>query len=95
MAESEATDINLNFTFPMPDMDILNALDNEALEQIILDSDDSFYYDEVYIDPSLTGDFHSPQVTSVMESNCTEIVWNVTLVPRSLRKNPTYVMVRI
>ena len=37
-----------NFTYPIPEMDLLNALDDTALEQIIFAESESDY--EVYID---------------------------------------------
>ena len=42
-----------NFTYPIPEMDLLNALDDAALEQIIFAEKESDY--EVYVDhPSNT-----------------------------------------
>ena len=79
-----------NFNFPYPDMDVLNALDDAALQRIIqanYEDDASIDYETSYVDPSSIED-----VTAI-HSNCTETYWNVSLVPRALRKNATYVLV--
>ena len=91
--------LNANtFDFPMPDMDVfsdLNALDDAALQRIIqANYEDSVYdYETSYVDPS---NVDAPENDVVMFEdmhNCTETFWNVSLVPRALRKNPTYVLV--
>ena len=80
------SDMLFNMSYPIPDMSLLNALDDEALEQII---QANFHEDfEVLVDPTL-----GPETTVAIDNNCTEIYWNITLVPRSLRKNHTYVLV--
>ena len=86
------------FDFPLPDMDVfsdLNALDDAALQRIIqANYEDSVYdYETSYVDPS---NVDAPENDVVMFEdmhNCTETFWNVSLVPRALRKNPTYVLV--
>ena len=82
--------IPTNFNFPLPDMDVLNALDDAALQRIIQANyeDDTIDYETSYVDPNTYED-----VSNV--SNCTETFWNVSLVPRALRKNGTYVLVSI
>ena len=80
-----------NFNFPYPDMDELNALDDAALQRIIqanYGDDSSIDYETSYVDPSSTED------GTAIHTNCTETYWNVSLVPRALRKNATYVLVR-
>lgn len=98
MAEPEYVDPALNFSFPMPDMNVLNALDDEALEQIIKANYEDVEYSEVYVDPTTFQQELETEATTLLDmaadSNCTETIWNVTLVPRSLRKNHTYVLVR-
>ena len=78
---------SFNFSYPIPDMSLLNALDDEALEQILRANYEDTDY-EIYVDPTF-----EPETTAAYNTNCTETVWNVTLVPRSLRKNKTYVLV--
>jgi len=82
-----------NFTYPIPEMDLLNALDDAALEQIIFAEKESDY--EVYVDhPSNTVfDYDVSFDTDIPSSNCTETYWNVTLIPRSLRLNHHYKVV--
>lgn len=75
-------------SFPMPDMDVLNALDDEALEQIIKANYEDPDY-SIYVDPA---EFDQESLDE-QQTNCTETVWNVTLVPRPLRQNQTYVLV--
>lgn len=100
MAEPESVDdLAMNFSFPMPDMNVLNALDDEALEQIIkANYEDVEYGEELYVDPTTFQQELETEATTLLnmaaDVNCTETVWNVTLVPRSLRKNHTYVLVR-
>lgn len=93
--------LNANtFDFPLPDMDVfsdLNALDDAALQRIIqANYEDSVYdYETSYVDPS---NVDAPENDVVMFEdmhNCTETFWNVSLVPRALRKNPTYVLIYI
>lgn len=70
----------INVSYPaMTDMEILESLDDEALEEIIRTNSMMHHSDN--------------EAQSAQGSNCTETVWNVTLVPRELRKNHTYVLV--
>ena len=95
VSASDDDDSNLpsNFDFPMPDIDVLNALDDAALQRIIqANYEDSTYdYETSYIDPS--GSEETSDDVEMLPTNCTETFWNVSLVPRALRKNPTYVLV--
>ena len=80
-------------------MEVLNALDDEQLEQIIR----SNYSGGLEIDYEVYGDLSSvydydntgvENLNGTIFGNCTETLWNVTLVPRSLRMNHHYKVVR-
>ena len=98
MNNDDESGLNPNtFDFLLPDMDELNALDDAALQRIANYDDSAYDYETSYIDPSSTStDVDTPENDVVMFGdmhNCTETFWNVSLVPRALRKNPTYVLV--
>ena len=68
----------------------LDQLDDFALEQIINEQD--YTNIEVNVDPNQVLNY-ADNVTSD-GLNCSQTVWNVTLIPRSLRTNDYYKMVR-
>ena len=80
------------FEFDFADMELLNALDDETLKQIIKANFTEIDY-EVYVDPNQVLDYADNMTSDGF--NCTETVWNVTLIPRSLRTNDYYKMVRV
>ena len=50
---------------------------------------------EGYIDGAIFSENFNLTDSKYLDPNCTETHWNITLVPRELRSNPTYVMVRL
>ena len=80
----------------MLDMELLNTLDDATLERISQSNYTELDY-EVYSDHSSLYDYDNTDVdisNSTIFGNCTETLWNVTLVPRSLRMNHHYKVVR-
>jgi len=76
--------------FDMKYLDWMDGLDDYTLEQIIKQDYTNTNF-EVDVDPNQVLDY-ADNVTSD-GSNCTQTVWNVTLIPRSLRTNDYYKMV--
>ena len=69
-----------NFTYPIPEMDLLNALDDAALEQIIFAEKESDY--EVYVD-------HPSNTVSINPKRCgggVKMVQNKAWMPSILIK---------
>ena len=77
--------------FDMKYLDWMDGLDDYTLEQIIKQDYTNTNF-EVDVDPNQVLDY-ADNVTSD-GLNCSQTVWNVTLIPRSLRTNDYYKMVR-
>ena len=81
----------------MLDMELLNTLDDATLERISQSNYTELDY-EVYSDHSSLYDYDNTDGDNLngtaIFGNCTETLWNVTLVPRSLRMNHHYKVVR-